>query len=149
MTRALVPRELGEAMLTTASAAAYIRALPHSAMCTHQPDGNPRMTQAAFKAQFEPQVSLLLVEPDVISRTVLADYLRGCGYIVHESITAVEALEALGSELPIDIVLAEIHEIGTMTGFELAHAIRKNHPSVDVILTSSVVNTAEKCHELC
>jgi CheY-like chemotaxis protein len=107
------------------------------------------MMQEARKAEFEPQVSLLLVEPDVISRMVLADYLRGCGYIVHESVTAIEALEALGSELPIDIVLAEIHEIGTMNGFELAHAIRKTHPAIEVILTSSVANTAEKCHELC
>jgi CheY-like chemotaxis protein len=107
------------------------------------------VNQSAQQAVSEPQVSILLVEPDVISRLVLADYLRGCGYITHESGTAAEALEALRGELPIDIVLAEIQGIGSMTGFELAHAIRTSYPDVDVILTASFGNAAEKCHELC
>lgn len=107
------------------------------------------MMSQALKADFEPQVSVLLVEPDVIPRLVLADFLRGCGYIVHETATAEECLEALGGPLPIDIVIAEIRDIGAMNGFELAHNIRKGHPAVDVILTSSVAHTAEKCHRLC
>jgi CheY-like chemotaxis protein len=107
------------------------------------------MTQRALQAEAEPPVAVLLVEPDVLSRLVLADYLRGCGYIVHEASSAEEALAALAGTLQIDIVLAEINGIGAISGFELAHEIRKSHPDVDVILTASVANAAEKCHELC
>ncbi|HEY4341576.1 MAG TPA: response regulator [Steroidobacteraceae bacterium] len=99
-----------------------------------------------------PQGTLLLIEPDVLARTVLADYLRGCGYVVHEVSTAEEALAVLQGAMPgepIEFVVSEIHGIGSMTGFELAHAIRDSHPDLDVILASSQTNAAQKCHELC
>lgn len=96
-----------------------------------------------------PFQTLLLVEPDVLARAVLTEYLRGCGYVVHEAGTAQEALEALRVCLDIDLVLTEIQGIGTLSGFELAHAIRLGFPGVDVILTASEAGAAEKCHDLC
>lgn len=107
------------------------------------------MAQTQPRVPPEPPVTLLLVEPDVLARLVLAEYLRGCGYVVHEAGTADEALKALQGEWPVEIVLAEINDIGSMSGFELAHAIRDAHPLIDVILTSSLTGAAEKCHELC
>jgi CheY-like chemotaxis protein len=106
------------------------------------------MSQPHLKVQ-EPSVALLLVEPDVLARLVLADYLRGCGYVVFEVSSAPEALEALRGSTQVELILSEIHDIGEMSGFELAHAVRSIHPNIDVILTSSQAHTAEKCHELC
>ena len=99
-----------------------------------------------------PQATLLFVEPDVLARTVLADYLRGCGYVVHEVSTAEEALAVLRGAMPgepIEFIVSEIHDIGSMTGFELAHAVRDSHPDLDIILVSSQTNAAQKCRELC
>jgi CheY-like chemotaxis protein len=107
------------------------------------------MNQPNRKASAEPLVTLLLIEPDVLARLVLADYLRGCGYVVFEVASADEAMEALRSTTEIELVLTEIHDIGSMNGFEFAHSVRVTHPNIDVILTSSEAHTAEKCHELC
>jgi CheY-like chemotaxis protein len=107
------------------------------------------MNQPNLKLPAEPPVTLLLIEPDVLARLVLADYLRGCGYIVFEVASAGEAIEALRSTVEIELVLSEIHDIGSMSGFEFAQSVRITHPNIDVILTSSQAHTAEKCHELC
>jgi len=107
------------------------------------------MTQPLLKAIAAPPVTVLLVEPEVLARMILADYLRGCGYVVHETASGEEGLEALRGQMEIDVVLAEINEIGSMNGFEFAHTVRDLHPGVEVLLTASLANAAERCHELC
>jgi CheY-like chemotaxis protein len=107
------------------------------------------MNQLNLKVAPEPPISLLLIEPDVLARLVLADYLRGCGYVVFEVASVDEAMEALRSTTEIELVLAEIHDVGSMNGFEFAHFVRVTYPNIDVILTSGQAHTAEKCHELC
>jgi CheY-like chemotaxis protein len=107
------------------------------------------MNQPNLKLPPDPPVTLLLIEPDVLARLVLADYLRGCGYIVVEVSSADEAIEALRSTTEIELVLSEIHDIGSMSGFEFAHSVRMTHPNIDVILTSNQTHAAQKCHELC
>jgi CheY-like chemotaxis protein len=107
------------------------------------------MNQPGLQIPSDPPVTLLLIEPDVLARLVLADYLRGCGYVVFEVSSADEAIEALRSPTEIDLVLAEIHGIGSMSGFEFAHSVRVTHPHIDVILTTNQSHAAEKCHQLC
>ncbi|HTC43725.1 MAG TPA: response regulator [Steroidobacteraceae bacterium] len=107
------------------------------------------MNQTNLKVPPEPPITLLLIEPDVLARLVLADYLRGCGYVVLEVASSDEALEALRSTTEIELILAEINDIGSMNGFELAHSLRVSHPHIDVLLTTSQTHAAEKCHELC
>jgi CheY-like chemotaxis protein len=107
------------------------------------------MNQPSLKLPPEPAVTLLLIEPDVLARLVLADYLRGCGYVVFEVSSAEEAFEALRSTMEIELVLSEIHDIGSMSGFEFAHSVRVTHPNIDIILTTNQAHAAQKCHELC
>ena len=107
------------------------------------------MNQLNLKLPPEPPVTLLLIEPDVLARLVLADYLRGCGYVVVEVASADEAIEALRSTMEIELILSEIHDIGSMSGFEFAHSVRATHPNIDVILTTNQAHAAQKCHELC
>lgn len=81
---------------------------------------------------------------------VIADYLRECGYRVHEAANAVEAVEMLQSpKLSIDIVFSDVQMPGTMDGFGLARWIRTNKPGVLVLLTSGVERSAEIAATLC
>jgi CheY-like chemotaxis protein len=92
--------------------------------------------------------TILVVEPDVLVRMVISDYLRECGYKVFEAIGSEEVMAILKTDSKVDAVLAEVKLEG-MDGFELAHWIRSNCPEIEVILTSGPVKAAEKAGDLC
>jgi DNA-binding response OmpR family regulator len=93
--------------------------------------------------------AIMVVEPEILVRMVIAEYLRNCGYKVIEAGTADDAVAVLRSDFKVELVLAEVHGIGAMDGFSLAKEIRLTYPEVDVILTSGVANAADKSHALC
>jgi DNA-binding response OmpR family regulator len=93
--------------------------------------------------------TILVVEPDILVRMVIASYLRDCGYKVLEGVSAADALAVLGSGQQIDFVLSEVRLRGKVNGFALAHMVREQYPNVDVILTSSVTRAADKARNLC
>ena len=93
--------------------------------------------------------TILVVEPDVLVRMVIADYLRECGYRVFEAISAREAMAMLGAGTKIDAVFSEVQLGGDMDGFGLGQWVRSNRPQVEVILTSGLTPAAEKAGELC
>jgi len=93
--------------------------------------------------------TVLVVEPDILVRMVIADYLRDCGYKVLEGVTADDVLVVLGAGQRIDVIFAEVQLSGSMDGFGLARWVRQNHPGIDVILTSGIAKTAEKAGDLC
>ena len=89
-----------------------------------------------------------MVEPDVLARMVISDYLRECGYKVLEAIGSEEAMEILKTDSKVDAVFSEVKLEG-MDGFELSHWIRSNRPEIEVILTSGPTKAAEKAGDLC
>jgi DNA-binding response OmpR family regulator len=92
---------------------------------------------------------LILVEPDILIRHPLAEYLRECGYHVLEASTASEARQLLADDATrVDAVLADV-DSKDGSGFALASWVRTNHPSVEVILAGTVAHAAEKAGELC
>lgn len=91
--------------------------------------------------------NLLLVDSDAIGRSLIADYLRGCGYHVIEASSFAEAVIALG-EYALDIVVSDV-ELPDGSGFGLAAWIRANRPGIEVILTTSVERAAQTAGELC
>jgi DNA-binding response OmpR family regulator len=93
--------------------------------------------------------TILVIEPDVLVRTTISQYLRDCGYRVIEGTTAQDVWKALGAPAKVDIVFAEVRLAEGVDGFTLASRIRQTHPDIDVILTSSVAGAAEKSAELC
>ena len=93
--------------------------------------------------------TILLVEPDILVRITIADYLRSCGYKVFEGVTADDVVTVLGTEYKIDFVLVEVLLSGSMDGFALAQWIRQNHPGVDVVLTSGIAKAAQQAADLC
>jgi len=92
---------------------------------------------------------VLVVEPDILVRMIIADYLRDCGYKVFEGVTADDVLIVLESGQKIDVIFAEVQLSGSMDGFGLAQWVREKHPDVDVTLTSGIARAAEKAGDLC
>jgi CheY-like chemotaxis protein len=93
--------------------------------------------------------SILVVEPSVLLRMTIADYLRECGYRVFEAITGEEALAILGAGVKVDTVLAAVRLQGVLDGFALAQRIRNGFAGTEIILTTGLPMTAKKAGELC
>ena len=86
----------------------------------------------------------------MLIRLVIADYLRECGYRVHEAANADEAIAVLESpEVMVDIVFSDVIMPGSMDGFGLARWVRSNRPQIDVVLTSGIDRSAEIAGMLC
>ncbi len=97
-----------------------------------------------------PPQTVLVVEDEVLIRLVIAEYLRECGYRVHEAANADEALAVLAEpNVAVDIVFSDVIMPGSMDGFGLARWIRANRPQIDVVLTSGIDRSAEIAGVLC
>jgi DNA-binding response OmpR family regulator len=93
--------------------------------------------------------TVLVLEPDILVRMIIADYLRDCGFKVFEGVTADDVVAVLESGQKIDIIFAEVQLGGRMDGFGLAQWVREKQPDTDVILTSGIARAAEKAGDLC
>ena len=92
---------------------------------------------------------VMVIEPEVLVRMAIADFLRECGYKVVEGVIAEDVETVLHSNVPLDVVFAEVKLPGAIDGFALARTLRQTHPHIDVILTSGIAAAAEKSKELC
>ena len=81
--------------------------------------------------------SVLIVDGDIVSRYVIADYLRHCGYAVVEAATTDEAYTALlEPTLSVDVILCDVSALGSQDGFGLASWVRSNRPELEVRLAA-------------
>jgi CheY-like chemotaxis protein len=96
-----------------------------------------------------PPPSILVVDDDVLVRTVVAAYLRDCGFDVVEASNADEAVRIIQSEIAVDVVFSDINMPGSMDGFGLAQWIRRERPQLQIILTSGAARTAKSAGDLC
>ena len=91
----------------------------------------------------------MILEPDVLVRTSIAEYLRDCGFKVYEAQSSEHVFRVLESGTKIDIVFAEAQFAGDLTGLELAKRIRAQYPGIDVIMTTGIANAADRAGDLC
>lgn len=94
--------------------------------------------------------AIVLVEPDVLARYALAQYLRECGYVVLETAETQEAailLDRFGDRVL--AVLIDVQSSGAMDAFALTRWLRREHPSVQVLLAGNLAATAERAEGLC
>jgi len=91
---------------------------------------------------------VLVAEPDVFARVVLAEYLRECGFEVIEAGSAPDVLTVLRSGQEIDILLLDA-QLSDGSCFNLAREVRENYPRIDVFLTFGIARSAEKAGEIC
>jgi CheY-like chemotaxis protein len=83
-----------------------------------------------------PPETILFVEDEALVRMDMAEFLRECGYRVHEAANASEAVEALESKFAVDLVFTDINLPEGMDGLELAEWVFNNRPGVRVLVTS-------------
>jgi CheY-like chemotaxis protein len=94
--------------------------------------------------------SILIVDGDIVSRHVIADYLRRCGYAVVEAASTDEALVALTEpSLSIDVILCDVSAVGSQSGFELASWVRAHRPELEVRLAAGAETAAQTAADLC
>jgi len=93
--------------------------------------------------------TIMVLEPDVIVRAEIGDFLRECGYRVIEGVGAEDVRDIIQSGTRFDVLLAEVHLTGACSGFELAQELRQTRPEITVILVSSINNVIDKAGDLC
>ncbi len=92
---------------------------------------------------------ILVVEPEILIRHPLAEYLRGCGLEVVEAASSDEARRVIiDGAKEVHFVLADVKSWGE-NGFTLARWIRANSPETEVALAGTLAKTVEKAGELC
>ena len=93
--------------------------------------------------------TVLIVENEVLVRHALAEYLRGCGFSVVETATALEAKTVMQRGPGIDVMLADAGVADGEGGFALAQWTRRYRPGVTVVMTSTLANKSEAVAGLC
>jgi DNA-binding response OmpR family regulator len=103
------------------------------------------------KAEGHRAGTIMVVEPEILTRMVIADYLRECGYKVIEGVNANDVFVVLRAPNAdkVNIILTEVNLTGDTDGFALAQQVRQDHPGVDVIITSGAANAANRASDLC
>ncbi|MBW6425534.1 response regulator [Rhizobium sp. XQZ8] len=81
------------------------------------------------------QRTVLIVEDELLIRTLLADTLADEGYDVVEAANVLEAVAILGQR-KIDAVVTDVDMPGGLSGIDLARMISSTHMNVPVIIAS-------------
>jgi CheY-like chemotaxis protein len=90
-----------------------------------------------------PPPTILVVEDEILVRTVIAAYLRDCGFDVVEAGNADEAVRVLEAGIRIDIVFSDVNMPGSLDGFGPAQWLRRERPRLKIILTSGAAQGGE------
>jgi CheY-like chemotaxis protein len=93
--------------------------------------------------------SILVVESELLIRLVVVNYLQECGFKVLGVANAVEAIAALESDLPIDLVLIDVKTPGEPDSFRLAQWVRTHRPGLEILMASGDSRTSQAAQELC
>lgn len=93
--------------------------------------------------------TILLVDDDVVIRLAVAEFLRGCGFVVLEASGSKEARTILLAGPAIDILLSDAQLVGEDSGFALAQWVRRHRTAVKVLLTATTANKIESAASLC
>jgi DNA-binding NtrC family response regulator len=96
-----------------------------------------------------PHSTVAIIEPDVLARMTIAEYLRDCGYRVIEAMNPADIFKLLAAGTVIRTVLCEARVNSDLDGLAFAKAVRERYPHTDVILSVGVANATDKAGTLC
>jgi CheY-like chemotaxis protein len=80
---------------------------------------------------------VLVVEDEMLIRTMVAEILRDEGLAVVEATSADEALIVLRSPAAVSLILTDIRMPGSMDGLQLARIARAQVPGLKIVVLSS------------
>jgi CheY-like chemotaxis protein len=72
---------------------------------------------------------IMVLEPEILVRMTIAEFLRGCGYRVIEGATSQDLWRVIKSGSRLDVVFTEVRLAQDADGFELARRLRRDHPA--------------------
>lgn len=78
---------------------------------------------------------VLVVEDELLIRTILGDELRDAGFHVIEAFNGDEAVVVLKSVVP-DLIITDVRMPGSLDGMGLFALVRASFPTLPVIITS-------------
>lgn len=81
-------------------------------------------------------VSVLFVEDDVLVREAMVEALGAAGFAVRVAVSGDDALAQLDGGQAVDIVFSDIVMPGSVSGIDLATAIRERWPALPVVLAT-------------
>ncbi len=103
------------------------------------------MKEAAPIGQGE---SVLVVEDDPAVRQVAVSTLESLGFTVREAQSGDEAASLLQADSHFRLVLSDVRMPGEITGIDLARMVKREWPSVRVLLTTGYVDGEAKLEDL-
>jgi CheY-like chemotaxis protein len=80
--------------------------------------------------------TVLVVEDDPFVRTYTVKCLQSLGYTVIAAVDGNDALQKLGTDVPINLLFADVVMPGGINGWELADLAQRSRPQLPVLLTS-------------
>jgi PAS domain S-box-containing protein len=80
--------------------------------------------------------TVLVVEDDPFVRTYTVKCLQSLGYTVIAAVDGNDALQKLGTDVPIDLLFTDVVMPGGINGWELADLAQRSRPQLPVLLTS-------------
>ena len=104
-------------------------------------DANSADTQGRIASPS--QLTVLLVEDEVLIRMSVGEELREEGFLVLEAGNAQEAKAILQSQTPVDLLFTDIQMPGEMDGVALARFVRGQYPDIKVIFGSANLRNSE------
>jgi DNA-binding NtrC family response regulator len=87
-------------------------------------------------APAQQRTSILVVEDEIVIRTLISDVLRDEGYVVIEACNGDEAVGILNAGISFDLVFSDVRMPGSCDGIALLELLRHHFPNLPVIMTS-------------
>ena len=99
-----------------------------------------RAVEASPNADVDQKHVILVVEDEVLLRSMVAEFLRDAGFVVIEAANAIEAGAVIAARTKVHIVFSDIQMPGDFDGIKLADWISARCPDVHVLLTSGALS---------
>jgi PAS domain S-box-containing protein len=108
----------------------------------------PSETAGPTMQPFGDGQTILVVEDDPAVRQVAVSTLKSLGFQVKEAETGDAAADMLKTSDGVKLVLSDVRMPGALTGIDLARLVRREWPSVQVLLTTGYVEGNETIDDI-
>ncbi len=85
---------------------------------------------------------VLVVDDEILLRTMVAEFLRDAGFRVLEAANGGEAVTLLAAGEAVDVVFSDVRMPGGVSGYDLAEWVKTHRPTARVLLASGYVGEA-------